>query len=116
MYCNGSGVIVRFTTPTIIIKFRTIDPETITEAFLVFKEEGEEVLSKPLSQASVHKATEEEPENYIAWTLTQEETGALELNSRVIVCCDWLIQDGTRGRSRTREIQIVDTGKDEVIG
>lgn len=113
MNCNA--VIVRFTTPTIQVNFKAIDPEAIVEAFLVFKLNGEEVLSKDISSAYVHKGDAEDPESYISWVLSQEETGGLELNSRLTAYCDWKVEDGTRGRSRAKEFQIADTGKDEVI-
>ena len=104
--CNN--VIVQFTTPTIKINFPTIDPTTISEAYLVFKTYGTAVLTKELSEATVD-------EDYISWTLTQAETGGLGLNSTVTIYCDWKLTDGTRGRSHTKDFRIAATGVDEVI-
>lgn len=109
---NGVGSIVQFSTPTMKITFKQIDPAKIVEAFLVIKDGGEVLLQKPLSDAEV-VSTEEE--KYIAWTLEQEETGALPLDETVRIYCDWLLEDETRGRSKRAEFTIVDTGVDEVI-
>ena len=108
MNCNGSGVIVRYSTPTIQINFNTIDPATIAEAYLVFKRAGVVVLTKELTEATVD-------ETWISWTLTQAETGAMLVNTSVTVCCDWKLNDGTRGRSHTKDFRIAETGVDEVI-
>lgn len=115
MNCNGSGVIVRYSTPTIKITFNTIDPTTIIEAYLVLKRAGAPVLTKDLTTATVHQGTEQDPGDWISWTLTQQETGALAVNSTVTVYCDWKLTDETRGRSHTKDFRIAETGKDEVI-
>lgn len=100
--------IVRYTTPTIQITFKTIDPAMISEAFLVFKRAGTAVLTKDFTSATVE-------EHSISFTLSQADTGGFMVGSRVTVYCDWKLSDGTRGRSRAKEFSIADTGKDEVI-
>ena len=115
MTCNSAGVIVRYSTPTIQINFNTIDPETISEAYLVFKLAGAAVLTKDLTTATVHAGTELDPGDWIAWTLSQSETGAMKVYSQLTAYCDWKLTDGTRGRSHSKVFQIVETGKDEVI-
>ena len=115
MTCSTPGVIVRYSTPTIQINFKTIDPSTITEAYLVFKRSGEESLTKDISSATVHVGTQEDPGNWISWTLAQAETGAWLENTSLTAYCDWKLTDGTRGRSHSKEFRVVETGIDEVI-
>lgn len=115
MNCSTPGVIVRYSTPTIQINFKTIDPSTISEAYLVFKKFGVESLEKDLTSATVHVGTQEDPGDWISWTLTQSETGAWLENTSLTAYCDWKLSDGTRGRSHTKEFRVVETGKDEVI-
>ena len=50
---NGVGELVQYTTPTITITFNTIDPTTISEAYLVFKYAGTNVVTKELNTAIV---------------------------------------------------------------
>lgn len=107
-YTNNNGVIVQYTTPTITITFPTIDVTTISEAYLVFKVNEVTVLTKELSDAIVG-------EKSLAWTLRQAETGGMPLYKIVRIYCDWLLQDGTRGRSKSADFTIVETGKSEVI-
>lgn len=109
MECKQFGnVIVQYTTPTIRITFKTIDPATIIEAYLVFKYAGDDVLTKPLSSATVS-------ENSLDFTLTQSESASLPLNATVRIYCDWKLNDGTRGRSKYADYTIVETGYPEVM-
>lgn len=99
--------IVKWTTPTFIIRFETIDPASLAEAYLsvVFKTA---VITKGLDQATVS-------EHELVWTLTQEETGSLPLGQVVLVYCDWKTPDGTRGRSHRKDLLVAETGIDEVM-
>lgn len=106
--CANKGVIVQYTTPTILINFPTIDTSTITEAYLVFKTAGATVLEKDLAAATVE-------EKKVSWRLSQVETGKFTLNTTVEIYCDWKLSDGTRGRSLKADYWIVETGKAEVI-
>ena len=106
--CANKGVIVQYTTPTILINFPTIDTSTITEAYLVFKTAGATVLEKDLAAATVE-------EKKVSWRLSQVETGKFALNTTVEIYCDWKLSDGTRGRSLKADYWIVETGKAEVI-
>lgn len=105
---GGVGVIVQYTTPTIEIRFKSIDPATIIEAKLVAKYAGINVLCLDLSAATVNEKT-------LSWTLTQEQTATLKLNSTVRVYCDWKLSDGTRGRSKFADFLVVETGYGEVM-
>lgn len=65
--------IIRYTTPTF-----TFDPQgeylvsAITDAVLSLDIDGDEVLTKPFSAATVDTTT-----NTVTWTLTQAETASL---------------------------------------
>lgn len=102
------NVIVQYTTPTIEITFPTINTANITEAYLSFKCGPTVVLSKNLTAATV-------AEKKLSWRLSQQDTSTLALGSIVKVCCDWKLNDGTRGRSKFAEYIIAETGKSEVI-
>lgn len=106
--CMDDGYIVQYTTPTIRIQFHTVDPATILDGALVFKAAGVDVCVKDWSSVMIE-------EDAIAWKLSQTDTAALPLGERVRVYCDYVLQDGTRSRSRTAEYDIVETGIDEVM-
>lgn len=101
-------VLIRGTTPTIKFTFSQISPTDIREAYLVFKKQGLSVLEKSLGYADIE-------ENCISFTLTQQETLAFTAGTRLTCCLDWLTADGTRGRSKTAEFCVDNSGKDEVI-
>ena len=96
--------IIRGTTPTLKYTFNTVDVEDITTAYLSIK--GATTLEKTLSEAIVG-------ENYLAWTLTQAET--LAFGNRISVMVNWLLDDGTRGASKKKQIIIESNYKDVVI-
>ena len=108
MTCYNTGVIVQYSTPTIIINFPTVNTANITEAYLVIKCAGATLLEKDLTAATVETKK-------VSWRLSQIDTGKLTPHTTVTVYCDWKLQDGTRGRSKTAEYGIVETGKAEVI-
>ena len=113
--CNYTSEIARFSTPTIKIPFKTIAPESIAEAYLVLKLDGTPVLTRDLTTATRHTGTQQDPGDWISWTLTQAETGGFTEDTTVTAYCDWKLIDTTRGRSKVRDFRIVETGKDEVI-
>ena len=92
---------------TIKYTFKTVKPEDITVAILTAKQDGTLKLEKDLSAATVGT-------DYIAWTLTQQETLSLKLKA-VTFMCNWKKQDGTRGASREMQVMIADNQKNEVI-
>ena len=108
MTCYSTGVIVQYSTPTIIINFPTVNTANITEAYLVIKCAGATVLEKDLTAAAVEAKK-------VSWRLSQIDTGKLTPNTTVTVYCDWKLQDGTRGRANKAEYRVVEPGKSEVI-
>lgn len=109
MNCMNRSTIVQYTTPTITFTFPTIDPATIAEAYLVIKYAGVNVLVKDLDQAEVN-------EHDITWILSQEDTEKLIVNSTVRIYCDWVTENGLRGRSKRADYVIDETGLSEVLG
>lgn len=106
--CGDDFQIVQYTTPTFEVRFRTVDTANVVAADLVFKVAGVTVLTKPFSDAYVQEKT-------LSWTLEQAESGSLPLNKTVRVYCDWVLTDGTRGRSRAADYQVVEAGTSEVM-
>lgn len=100
--------IVRFSTPTIKVTYKTIDPANISEAYLTVLDESTTVLTKEIAAAEIG-------DNYIAWTLSQSDTEKLTVGSTVKICCDWKLENGTRGRSVMKEYWVAETGVNEVI-
>ncbi len=100
--------IVRGTTPTIKITFSEIDPSTIEIAYLVIKQLGISPIEVPFDRAVLGN-------DYISFTLTQNETLTLIEGNQCEIYCDWKTQDGTRGRSKACRCTVEATGKDEVI-
>lgn len=82
-------------------------PEDISVAILTAKQGGVIKLEKNLSVATVGT-------DYIAWTLTQEETLSFSLAS-ISFMCNWKKNDGTRGASREMQTMVTDNHKSEVI-
>lgn len=105
--------IVRWTTPTITIRFPSLDPEDITSAYLTIKQGGGEILRKGIEDAVIIPRDTED--GSISWTLSQTECGKLNVNTEVRVYCDWVLNDGTRGRSRMAIYKVVEAGVNEVI-
>lgn len=99
--------IIRGTTPTIKYKFETVEPSDIVVAYLTAKQNDDVLIDKGLSEATVG-------DDYLAWTLTQEETLNLS-RGKAYLMCNWKNTYGTRGASRVLAVNIVDNQKDEVI-
>ena len=100
--------IIELTTPTIIIKFSTIDPANLTQAKLTIKTLGSTIISRSIDTATID-------EQELSWTLTQTETKQLTVGSAVRVMCDWKLQDGTRGRSQIANYTVGEAGFKEVM-
>jgi hypothetical protein len=100
--------LVRGTTPSIQFHFKTVDTSAISIAYLVIRCCGRVVVEKDLSEATVSEQT-------ITWKLTQDETLKLRVGDVAVVCCDWKLTDGTRGRSKVAEYMVEPAGKSKVI-
>lgn len=99
--------VIRATTPTIRYFFNTVSVADITKAYLTITKNDVVVIEKELSEAVVG-------EDYIAWTLTQNET--LSIPAGLVTSeCNWLTSGGTRGSSGMRTISIEKNSKEVVI-
>lgn len=103
-------VIARGTTPTIQIVFSTVQVEEIATAFLVVKQFNKNYIEKDISYA-----TKDEEGNTMEFTLTQDETLTLKAHHPALIVCDWVLEDGTRGQSKSIVCDIAPPGKEEVI-
>lgn len=99
-------VIIRGTTPTIMYKFHTVDPNEISVAYLTACDENTVIVERDLTTATVGSG-------YISWTLTQEES--LRLPPVTKWMCNWKKSDGTRGASTEMHTKVVRNQKNEVI-
>ena len=89
--------IIRGTTPTLKYTFNRIHISDIVAAYLSIK--SNEDIEKSLADATIG-------EDYISWTLSQEET--LSFGDNVKVMVNWLLSDGTRGASEKTSIRVDD--------
>ncbi len=96
---HGAGCVVRGTTPTITMSFKTINVANITEAWLTLTQEAPATLNiqKVLADASVGTKT-------LSWTLTQTETLAIDIKFNIKIQCRYLMTDGTAGASPIYEV------------
>ena len=103
----ANNTIIKGTTPTIKYNFHTVKPEDIAVAYLTVKQGDLTVIEKDLVSANTGA-------DYLAWTLSQEETLRLSRGA-VQVMCNWRKQDGTRGASNEMRVNVSENHKDEVI-
>lgn len=99
--------IIRGTTPTIKYTFKTVDPSTITAAYLTITN-GATKLEKELDTATVDAQNKT-----ISWKLSQTET--LSLGDKVTSMLNWKLPDGTRGASHKANLFIECNLKEVVI-
>lgn len=101
--------IARGTTPTIKIKFDTINVSNITKAILSVKQQGQnKIETNTFTNVNTTDKT-------ISFKLTQSQTLSLVSNQLAVVVCDWLLNDDTRGRSKAVQVKITDPAKEGVI-
>lgn len=99
--------IIRGTTPTIKYIFREVSVQDIFVAYLTIRMDGEIVIRKDLTDATIGP-------DYLAWTLTQEETLAL-LGRNTTSMLNWKTSGGLRGASKRTQIVIERNDIEEVI-
>lgn len=100
--------IARWTTPAITYKPSAVDVEDIDDIFLVVKQNGQEILRKGLTDATVTTT------DGFVWTFTQQETSALNSQSISVVQVDYT--SGTmRYTTVPRQYRITESAIDEVI-
>lgn len=106
---ENASAIVRGTTPTIQMSYKTVDVESIAEAYLTIRQEATGLeLEKDISQAV-------RGEDTLSWTLTQEETLRLRPPCSVRLQCRYRLPDGTAGASKIYTVYPYQILKDGVI-
>lgn len=100
--------IIKGTTPTITFTFSEVLTEDIAKAILTITQYGRTAIRRDLSTAVVDV-------NTLSWKLQQDETLKLTTGTESEIICDWLLNDGTRGRSIIRKESVEHTGVNEVI-
>lgn len=100
--------IIRGTTPTVIYTFSEITPSEVHKAYLTVKQLNTTIIERDISTAEVGETT-------LSWVLTQEETLSLSSSYDAVLCCDWKMNDGKRGRSVIKKEKVENSGKNEVI-
>lgn len=100
----------RGTTPTILYKFRKIDPTDIVEGFLTIRQGPDfriKVIEKSLSEAVVGDMK-------TSWDLSQSETLKLREGPAKLYF-NYLLTNNKRGHGKELVLDVVTSGKDEEI-
>lgn len=100
--------IIRGTTPTIRYTFKNIDTADIRAAYLVIQQNGNPVITKGIANASIEEGS-------VTWKLGQQDTLCLKHGVTARICCDWLLNDGTRGVGRTVEAPVISSAMEGVL-
>lgn len=103
--------IVRGTTPTLIIKFRIVDLSQLEKAVLVIKQKD----TAKITITDINRMTVDADNKCILIKLTQSETLELDKNQLAVISYDWLLNDGTRGRSNEVACRIEDPAQEGVM-
>ena len=109
MGCNKAGLIIRGTTPTIVMTYKTIDVSDIVEAYLTIRQSANKVeINKTIANADIGEKT-------LSWKLTQEDTLQIDGRYSVEIQCRYLLNDGTAGSSAVYDIPAYKILRDGVI-
>ena len=100
--------IVTGTNPTIYYIPKGVQPNTITDAFLIIKQQGRTIIEKTLSDAHIVNGK-------LSWTLSQEDTLSLKPFIKATMSCVWKQIDGIRGESPLVVCDVYKSSKNEVI-
>lgn len=100
--------LARGTTPTIKWALESIDPSTITKAYLTAFQDTQVIFTKDLSQAEIG-------DDNIAWTLAQEDTFLLKEGSIAVFIGNILTNNSMRVRSPEGKYRVIRSGYDEVM-
>lgn len=104
------ATLYRGTTPTILYKFRKVDPSQIVEGFITIKQGPmfrAPVLEKSISEAIIDGMN-------VSWLFSQQETLRLR-EGEATVYFNYLLNNGKRGVGKSLKLTVVTSGKDEVI-
>lgn len=100
--------IIRGTTPTIRFKFKTVDPADIVVAYLNIWQTTDSGIEKDIEQAEVG-------EDYIQWSLSQEETLSLDPDLTGNYECRYRTEDNQAYKTQKRDFHVIDVKKGGVI-
>lgn len=102
-----ANVMIRGTTPTITMRYSTVNTAMIDEAVLTIKQRDVEI-TKTLAEATISDGT-------LSWRLTQAETLSLHEDAKVELQCRYRLLDGTAGTSAIFTVSPYAILKDGVI-
>ena len=97
--------IIKGTTPTIKYTYETADPSLFTTAVMTVKRNHSVLIERDLTTATIDGQT-------IAWTLTQEETLAVDGTAEIM--CNF-VAAGIRGASRRTAVEFTTNHKEQVL-
>ena len=100
--------LIRGTTPTIVFTFKEVSISDIEYAYLRIKQRDTDIIERDITTATTGN-------DFISWKLTQAETLGLSTYTPAKIYCDWLLDDGTRGRSNVLSETVENSGIDEVL-
>ena len=101
------GEIARWTTPTIIYTPKSVTIANIRYVVLVIKQLGSVIIEKDTLTMATDK--------FFAWDLTQEETGRLCERAQAEIKIDFITLSGRRYTSKRKLVDVVNSGKDQVL-
>lgn len=101
-------MIIRGTDSDIKITFKTVDPATITTAYLTIDQGDETVLEKDLSEATVG-------DGCLIWTLSQAETLSLSVSEDVSIQCRYKVNGTKAGATKHFRTYVYSIQKDGEI-
>lgn len=103
-----SGIIARWTTPSILYKPSQVGVSDIEDIFVALKQRGVTRLVKGIENASV-------TEDGFLWGFTQEETGLLHKNAQIEVQIDYKTATGQRYTTRPLVLEPMNSAVDGVV-
>lgn len=101
-------MIIRGTDSDIQITFNTVNPATITTAYLTIDQGGKTVLEKDLTTATVGQKT-------LTWTLSQAETLSLSTYRDVSIQCRYKVNGTKAGATKHFRTYVYSIQKDGEI-
>ena len=100
--------IIRSTTPTIRFRFNVVNVPDIVKAYLTIEQENKRLVEKDIDDAVIS-------DKEIAWTLTQEETLAMDMSRNVKIQVKYKTMEGLVSASRVYEVHPYEILKEDVI-
>lgn len=105
---KGTGVIGKWTTPTITYKPSKVDVSDVAEIFLTISQGGNDVVMLGKDAAAV-------TEDGFVWLLTQEQTSMLSTARMAAVQVDYKTNTGKRYTTVPQQFSVVNSAVSEVI-